>query len=526
MLRTWFARAESLLNTQPRVVGGVIAICGLLWRFFYASTFYLDPDEAMHYTVATHDWHGLVGLYRNATLVVHPPLFILVLQGMLSLGRVEWVLRLVPMVAGAIFPWFVMIWLRGFAGSAAGLCAQLLLTFSPTLIGLSTEVRAYTLAFLFLSISLGLLERAINSGSVQYMVWFHAFLYLAILTEYSIAWFVAALGVYTLLRISSTRTAGSLRAVWALGQVGALGLYLFLYFTHIARYSFTGLEGMYSTWLQDAFPKPHEHVLIFALKGTYRQFIYLFQFRPVAWIGVIAFPCGLYRLWKESSLSYAILLVMPLCLGYLAAVLFLFPYGASRHTAVLGIAIAVIEGIAVAGATKNRIVPILATALPAIVVWNVLSTDAYLPIARYRHHRPAMNEATRFLRDSVPKGSVILTDADTDLIVGYYLGCPDYGFYDSDESYRLRQCAGLRFVVAPIMQFSRPEDIREALTHVRAKYPLDRSVWVAAGGFGSHLPVANQVSNSRPFGQTMAIFADSDSLPVPATNNQPQAGSS
>lgn len=516
MLRRWLALTEARLNAHTRVAGAALAICGLLWRLHHASDFYLDPDEALHYTVAMHDWHGWAGFYHNATRVLHPPLFIPVLQGMLLFGRSEWLLRLVPTVAGALFPWFVMLWVQRFAGNAAALSAQLFLTFSPTLIDLSTEVRAYALAFLFLSICLVLLEEALDQGSMRYMTWFHVFLYLAILTEYCVAWFVAALGVYALLRFWRNPASGGLRATWVVGQVGTLSIYLLLYFTHISRSSHAGLEGMYSTWLQEAFPQGNGNLLLFALKGTYRQFAYLFQIRWVAWVGAIAFPVGLYRLWRNESALPAVLLVLPFCLACLGAVFSLFPYGATRHTAILDIAIAAGLGSAVASVTRNRLLPILMVALPAIFMWNAQSTDSYLNIPRYRHHLSAMHQAIEFLGNNVPPGSAIVTDANTDLTLGYYLGCPDYGYYDSDEPYRMRQCAGLHFVVAPTFQFSGLADLRDRLSQVQAKYPLAQPIWVAAGGFSNN--VANPVSDSRPFGKTIAIFKDSDLPTVPVVS--------
>jgi hypothetical protein len=516
MLETRLAPTESWLSAHTRLVGGALAICGLLWRLHYASEFYLNPDEAMHYTLAAHDWHGWTGFYRNATRVVHPPLFIPVLQGMLLFGRSEWLLRLVPAVAGALFPWFVMVWMQPLAGNAAALCAQLFLTFSPTLIDLSAEARAYTLAFLFLSICLVFMERALDHGSRRNMAWHHVFLYLAILTEYCVAWLVAALSVYALLRLWRSQASGGLKVAWVVGQVGALSLYLFLYFTHISRIPRAGLSGMYSTWLQEGFLQPHQHFLVFAVKGTLKQFNYLLQIRWLAWVGAITFPFGLYKLWRDKSLFQAILLALPLCVACLGAIFYLFPYGATRHTAILGIPIAAALGSAVAMMTRDRILPVLMAALPLIVIWNALSTDSYLPIARNRRHLVSMHEAIAFVGRSVPAGSVVFTDFATDLMLGYYLGCPDYDYYGSEEPYRMRECRGLHIVVAPTFQFNGPSDLRDSLSRVQAKYHLERPVWVAAGGFGSHIDVANSISDSRPFGSAIAIFQDLD---LPAEGN-------
>src|SRR5262249_49620280 len=116
LMVAWLQRVEDFLNKRARIVASIVAICGLLWRLYYASAFYLNPDEAMHFTIAATDWHGWVGFYRNATRSYHPPLFFPVLQGIFFLGQSEWLLRLVPTVAGALFPWFIMIWVQRFAG--------------------------------------------------------------------------------------------------------------------------------------------------------------------------------------------------------------------------------------------------------------------------------------------------------------------------------------------------------------------------------------------------------------------------
>jgi hypothetical protein len=504
-LRLWLENTERLLNRRTAVIGGAIVLCGLVWRFYYASDFYLNPDEALHYLSAVHDWHGWIGFYRNATRVVHPPLFIAVLQGIVLFGHSERLLRSVPILAGALFPFFVMLWVRRLAGNAAGLCAQLLLTFSPTLIDLSTEVRAYSLAFLFLSVSLVLLEKALDDGSSREMVWFHVFLYLAILTEYSVAWFAFGLGVYALLRLWRNRPVGRTRTTWVLGQVGALGIYLFLYFTQIARFSHTGLVGMYhSSWLQGAFRQPQQSLFFFAVNGTFRQFKYLLQARWLAGIGLVIFLYGLHRIWRERSPLHTIPVILPFLVAFLAAVSYLYPYGATRHTAVLDIAIVAGMGIGVATLTRNRLLPILMAALPLIIIWHSLSNASYLDIAPERRHLGQMREATEFLRKGVPPGSVIVTDAGTSQMLGYYLGCPDYGYYDSDELYRMHQCGSVRFLVAPIYQFDGPADVRDACFEVRSKYLLDGPVWVAAGGF--QVTVANSVSDSRPFGKAIAIF--------------------
>jgi len=284
--------------------------------------------------------------------------------------------------------------------------------------------------------------------------------------------------------------------------------------------SHIGLVEMYNTWLLEAFPQPGGHLLAFVLTGTLGQFMYLIA-RPLpTLLCVLGFVVGLYILWRNKAPFHAILLVLPFGLACLGAILHLFPYGRTRHTAILDIAIAAGLGPAVASVARNRILPILMAAVPLILVWNLWASDLYEPVSRDTRQLSSMREAIQFLRSEVPSGSTLVTDLGTDFILGYYLGCPDYAYYDSGEPYSMRQCATLRIVVAPIYQFGGLEDLRETLSQVQSKYHLDEPVWVAAGGFQIH--VANPVSDSRPFGKTIAVFRASDSPAAPAET--PQSG--
>jgi hypothetical protein len=521
----WTERADEFLNKHIRTIGLVLVVCGLALRLYYASQYYLNPDESLHYTVAIHPWHGIVGFYRNATRILHPPLLILLMQPILLLGHSEILLRLIPSICGALFPWLVMLWMRRIAGDGAALCAQLLLTFSPALIDLSAQIRAYTLAFLFFSLGLVLLEKSLESGSRLSMIWFHVCLYLAILSEYSVAWFVASAGIYAILRLRKRASSRSLILVWATGQVLALTLYLFLYFTHIARYSHSGLEGMYTTWLQPGFPEPHESLFRFALRDTLSQFGYFFQIKLLAWAAAALFLFGVYRLWRFKSPSHAVLMLIPFCFACLGAICHLFPYGASRHTAVLDIAIAGSVGVALAYFAKDRALLILMASLPAVVIWIALSVHSrqvtdYSMIIPARHELRDMLKATAYLQNNVPSDALILTDNATDLMLGYYLGCPAFGYWESGDRYH--DCKDLHFVVYRSFQFLDLADLRKGLVELHAKYGPERTVWIAAGGFGAALSLANSVSDSRSFGKTIAVFKESDLDAQPlAVNSKP-----
>jgi hypothetical protein len=515
-------RAESFLNKRIPSISVTIVVVGLIIRFYYDAKFYLNPDEALHYTASVHPWHGVMGFYRDATLVFHPPLFVPILQAVTIFGHSEVLLRMVPSICGALFPWFASLWVRTFANTAAGLCTQLLLTFSPEMIRLSAEVRAYMLAFLFLSIALLFLEKSLNSGNQLSMIWFNVFLYLSIVSEYCVVWFVTAVSVYALLRLWKEKATGRLCLLWSVGQFLALGLYLVLYKTQIVRLPHSVLETM-PGWLQNCFPAPHESLIRFAADGTFEQFRYMFFFQVLDWASLVLFLFGLYWLGRHKSPFYAILMVLPFCAACIGAILHVFPYGSTRHTSILEIAIAATMAVAIARFTGNRILPIAAAALPLLLIWSFISAGWFETIPAGRHQLTDMRDAAAFLRNNIPSDALIVTDAGTELMLGYYLGCPDVAYFDTAEPYRSHQCGNLHFVIDPSFQFASIADLQIALAQVKSKYGSDRTLWVAAGGFGPRVNVANQASNAKSFGRAIAIFRESDLEPQPVAHLQPNA---
>ncbi len=493
--------AEKFLQRHIHALGIAICLAGLIWRLYYSWNFYLNPDEALYHTVVTYRGHGLVQLYRHARSILHPPLFVAVLRFVTFFGHSERLLRIVPVFAGALFPLVVMEWVRRFAPAAAALCAQLVLTFSPDLVDLSSEVRAYTMAFLFLALYLLLNEIWLDRSRTLMLAAAQGALYLAVLSEYTVAFFVAAIGVYTAWCLWKKGAQPSTWATWIGGQSLALGLYFFLYVTHIRPWSPSDLTDMYSTWLAQGFPAQHDNLLAFAGRSTFAQFLYLFDTRRLAWAGIAACLLGLFLLWKNGAGRYALLLVLPAIGALLGAIFHLFPFGATRHSAVVGIAIATAAAIGMAAAVGNRALLVLLAGVPVAYLWNTGSPGDYLTLRPERRQVSAMRQAIDFLRNVVPPGSTVMTDSETYLELEYYLACPPHS---SAHPYAVHDCGGQHIVVAPLYHLADANDVGTALSGVRDRYHPDRPVWVMSGGFA--LDIGTPESRARPFGKTMAIF--------------------
>jgi hypothetical protein len=493
--------AEQWLDRHWMLWSGVVAVIGLILRLYFAQLWYLNPDEAMHYMVAAYHPLSIADWYRAAGQVSHPPLYVWLLHGVLWFGDSQFVVRSLGVTAGAVFPLLMMRWVRGFAGIGAATCTLLILTFSPALIDLSAEVRAYTLAFIFVALCLNLLEPALD-GSVPSTIWFHVFLSLAILTEFAVFWFVLGSSVYALAVLVSSRARPRMWVVWGIGQALVLGLYVFLYFTLIVHWKDSAGDGAVTGWLRPAFLQPGQNLVIFALKGTFRQFQYLLGSKPAAIAGAIAFPVGLFLLGKRGGWR-VVLLTVPFAGAAVGAILHLFPYGATRHTSLLGLFAATGLAVALASIVRNKILPVLLAALVLIPVWPLTADPDPLAIPDERHLTTQMLGAVDFLCHDIPLGSIVVTDASTAYMLNYYLHVA--GDLPSIAShYRVRRICGQQVIASREFAFTGNEQMRAVLSMVRRDLQWNGPIWVAAGGFG--IRVTNPAIMNQPFQDAVAVF--------------------
>jgi dolichyl-phosphate-mannose-protein mannosyltransferase len=496
---------ELWLDRHWASVGIGIVAAGLALRLYFAHLWYLNPDEALDYFVAAQDQHTWLFWYRTAFHdPVHPPLFLWLLHVVVEFNRSQPAVRAISITAGALFPWFVMLWVRRFAGTAAGVCTLLILTFSPALIGLSTEVRDYSVAFLAVSISMCLLEKGLEDYSVRSLVWFHFFLYIAILSDYSIVWYVLAAGIYALVRLAKRRAPRAVWITWGSGQTLALGLYMFLYFTQVSRGIGKFETNPVDTFLRGAFLQPGENIALFAVRHTLGQFRFLFGNVPVAVAAAALFLWGVFMIQRRDSWR-AVFIILPFVAACLGAVFHLLPYHGARHSAFLTIFSATAIGIALAALFRNRVLVILITALALVPPWEIGASDTLMTIPDRRHRLSQMQDAIQFLRTSVPSGSLVVTDQGTDLMLNFYMPSRDYS--EADNPYRIRQLDGLQLVVMQTFRFADDRELQAALARVCHDFPGKEAVWVAAGGFG--ISVQNPAASDASFQQAIAIFRSS-----------------
>ncbi len=491
------------LNAHCGAVVAAMAACGLLLRFREAATTYLNPDEAWHVLLAVSpQTHGVAGLMRAAMDVSHPPVLIVALKVVACFGRSEVTLRLIPVVAGTLFPVFVMLWVRRLAGCAAGICAAATLLFSPALIGLSAEVRSYTLALLFTSIALWLLDVALDRSSVRYLAAFHGFLYLAILADFCVVWAVATMGVYALCRLIRDHAPGRVWLTWSVGQALALAIYVVLLITQASRFAHSFESDLaIKGWLRDFYLQQGESVARFVGRTAMGPFEYLLGTVKLGWLGAAGALIGVYQAWRRSW-HVALALALPLPLAMTGALLRLLPYGASRHCAALSIFIAAGIGIGAVAFTRHRIAAALAGTLLFMGLANMRAGTPIFTTPVERHRLSDMRSAIDFLRSHVPVGSVVVTDQGTDLMLVYYLHAP----YQKNTvyPYSVREAGGYHLFVAPTFEFQNETDLRETMAEAKRRFHLEGPVWVAAGGISLH--VKTPPSQVKSFSEAVTIF--------------------
>jgi hypothetical protein len=498
-----------------------VLVAGLGARLIQATQYFLNPDEALHYLSASQPSVDLA--YKAALTNAHPPLLILVLYYWRSFGHSELMLRLPSVLAGTACCWLVYLWLKEVTDRSIAFMGLLLVSFAPSLIGLSAEVRQYALLLFFMSGCLYLSERALQENSWPLMALFSLFLYGALLTHYSSLLFAFTMGTYVLLRLYPYGKRPGLFAVWVCGQIGALALVTYFLVTHVAHLRATGIpREIAETWLRKSIFHPGDHsVAVFASAQTLRVFTYLFSHGLVGTLALLAFVAGMVSLlrrktpWNKDGPTpreLALLFGLPFVANCGAAIAGLYPYGGTRHNAVL-------TPFAVAGAAIG-----LAVWIPArlwaksLVIVIALALCNFFPapppLIKARNHSVVlMKSAVDYLRQSAPPGSVLLADYQSGLLLGYYAcGHGIVQMFPPLQRFAKADCGSYTVITAGTQEWRfNANDLPDQLANVAETYGLapGTKVWLFDAGWITDLAPAlsseNRCSAPRAFGENILI---------------------
>jgi Dolichyl-phosphate-mannose-protein mannosyltransferase len=439
---------------------------------------YLSPDEALH--VEMVNLPGLAEVYENSRGNAHPPLFFLILHSWLRLGRSELFLRLLPAIFVAGFLWFAYRWAGRLFGRTAGILTLLVLAFSPALLPLSAEVRGYSLLLLLSASALAAFEKAVEARSPVWMAVFSLLLFLAILTHYGALFVTLSLFVYALARFWSSRLSGRVVATWAVFQVCAAALYLFLYFTQVASLRGGALERQAMTgWLGTSyFHRGQESLILFIVRQTAAVFRYFFGSSIAAAIAFLLAAGGVVHLGLRRHPSI-LLIVLPFLSGAAAGVLGLYPFGGTRHSSYLLPFSAAAIAVAVSTFSARRPWSLLLPCAALVpLLWGTADWSA--PRQSLLPLKGAMDQ----LRKVVPAGSLIFTDYRTGAVISYYLGRPESNIQRSGLDHFRESEAGSYCVVRSPLWTPDPKGFGDEVERLIRVYglPPGQRFWVIRSG--------------------------------------------
>jgi Dolichyl-phosphate-mannose-protein mannosyltransferase len=496
-----------LLNRLDALALAVVAV-GAIFRIIAATRSYLNPDEALHYMLLNQSSAFLA--YKASLTNAHPPLIYLVLYYWHFLGQSELMLRMPSVIAGTAFCWMIYKWMGLAFGRAASWIGLILVTFSPAMVALSAEVRAYALLLFSMGGALYFLERAFAEKSVREMWLFSVFLYLAILSHYSAAFFALAAGVYALARIADSHLPRKAIIAWALGQAGALAIYGFLYETHLSKLK--NNIAMWSMGFGTSYFHPDSiNIFTFTGQNTLNIFLFLFGERYVAWMMLLCFVAGVAIFFARGLQSrhgnlqsnrLGILLLFPFLAVWGASIAGIYPYIGSRHTAFLAPFAVAAASYVVAAASRQKLWAGIVIAVLLMLVCNTAHGSVPSEEAAENQSPAFMHLAVSYMEQSVPRGDLLLVDYQSSLPLTYYLCGPKVifpkGTFGGD--YFEFSCNGYSVISLHIWKLI-PEGFRPQFENMARSHNLKPGtrVWVYQTGWGVDLgtELANHAADFR-----------------------------
>jgi len=424
------SRMDAWFQSHSDLVALLTIAAGFLLRVRAAAGTFLNPDEALHFSVSNQT--SLAAAYRASLTLAHPPLLIFLLYFWRHVGTSEFVLRLPSVILGTGFCWIFFKWLKGVAGSTAGLIGLIFMALLPPIVALSAEVRQYSLLLFFIAMAAFLLERALAKNSAALMAMSSICVWGGMLSHYSGLLFAAAFGIYSPLCLIQRRLKRTVMATWAAGQLGVVAVVVFLYRTHISRLKGSAMaEQAINEWLRRSYFHPgYDNLASFVVGRSFAVFQFIFGQHVIGDIAGLFFLAGVGLLLNKrpsrdqvatTPWLLAIFLVSPFAINCALAVTGRYPYGGTRHSVFL--AMFAFAGIAYffAAATRQRTQIAVATAAIIVAVCYAFGFHHQPYMTRNDQSSARMSKAIEFIRSQIPPADPILMDYQTSLMLGHYL---------------------------------------------------------------------------------------------------------
>jgi len=501
---------DELLGSKLQWIVAALLVFLFAAHSWHAAAVYLNPDEALHYRLAHQPSAAEAYLASNTN--AHPPLLVMSLHYWIKIGNSEWFLRLLPLLCSMGMVAFAYLWGKRVAGPEVGITFAMLLAFMPPLWELATEVRHYPLAMCFACGALYFVERGLNEGNWKWTAASAVSLWLAVLSNYSVLWFAAGFGVYSLWRVWQSRPARSVMAVWAAGQVAALGIYGFLWVSHISKISDSAMsKEAREGWLSAYYCK--SDTVSCLGRNTLGLFEYLSGHPGVGVLGCLLFLAGLAAMWARSR-GLLILIGVQFAACWAAVAAGLYPFGGSRHSVVFAIPVALALSYALGMLAGGQLRYTLGIAGFAACAWLVAGSTDPQAHTTAKHAREFAEQSITYLQSRVPKGGMVFTDHQARLLLCYYADREGYCNDDGQSHFWQSEMKGYRVISSRQWSLG-PDEFVDELRVLKKEQRLERGaeVWLFDGGWGEPLNRSlalrfggTALPGVREFGENLTVF--------------------
>jgi uncharacterized membrane protein len=323
---------KSPADDRLMVVTGLVLVTAVAaaLRLFHLGYKPLWSDEAILWWIANRDLSGVIA--QNVLSNSAPPLFALLLHGIVRFSSSEAALRALSCAAGIASIPALYLLARRFASSGVALFAAGLVAVAPEQVRYSQTAREYSLAFLLATLLVLAFDRFAERPSWQRAITATAAMLLSVATQYGLALLVLALNIVFVLQLRRQDRRISRLLLWtAVNLVTLAGVWLdwrLALRDQIATRTLAGMDASIAYLARGYWNGSLTSIPGFVARNTWDILRYLLPGDLTA----LTVAVGLVFVFRESTRRMAAwLLLATFAVAALAGILRLYPYMGYRQ---------------------------------------------------------------------------------------------------------------------------------------------------------------------------------------------------
>jgi uncharacterized membrane protein len=385
---------------HPRLVVGLITLFAALIRLVTLGYKSLWLDEAVVWQIANNPLAEAIA--QNTVRNSAPPLFITLLKGVLLFGDSEFVMRLLPALAGIAAVPAMYGLARQFLERVPAYFTTALVAVTITMVNFSQQLREYSLTVLWTILLLWAFTQFLRFPTWRNWAYVTVMIVISLFTQYGMALLIVALNlVWAIEWVLSPQRQWRDALKWGLAQgVGLLAAG--------AVYGL-GLQGQVSNVLASGYLQAgywdgtSGGLFNLTVWGTWKLLTLTYAMpgrSMVLFLGLLTI--GLWGVWQSNHRRHLLLLIItPIMVVFILALVGLYPYDGNRQIIFLTPMLYILAGYGFAWLTTRFpqwwIAGSLATgfiALGFVLTWGLVRSEGT------EHLRPLVDTLKREVQPS------------------------------------------------------------------------------------------------------------------------------